>query len=94
MSAKAKPKRRRGRAGDLELVNAKPRTGSAILTVLGGGSESKPINGKIQRRRNPAQPDLLKTLPEARQRVFERHYPELAKAEETHRRKAQSKKAE
>lgn len=93
MSAKAKPKRRRGRAEDLELVTAKPRTGGAILTVLGGGSESKPINGKIQRRRNPAQPDLLKTLPEARQRVFERHYPELAKAEKTHRRKAQNQKA-
>ena len=27
--------------------------------------------------------DLLATLPKARRRVFERHYPELAKAEKT-----------
>ena len=37
--------------------------------------------------------DLLKTLPEARQRVFERHYPKLAKAEKTHRKKAGKKRA-
>jgi hypothetical protein len=49
------------------------------------------VNRKIPRRRNPAQPDLLKTLPEARQRVFERHYSELAKDEKTRRRKARNK---
>ena len=37
--------------------------------------------------------DLLATLPEARQRVFERRYPELAKAEKARRGKAAKKKA-
>ncbi len=37
--------------------------------------------------------DLLATLPEARQRVFERRYPALAKAEKARRGKAGKKKA-
>jgi bifunctional DNA-binding transcriptional regulator/antitoxin component of YhaV-PrlF toxin-antitoxin module len=36
--------------------------------------------------------DLLATLPEARQRVFESRYPELAKAEKARRGKARKKK--
>lgn len=92
MSAKAKPKRRRGRFEDLEVLHTKPRTGGARVTILDGGPTPKETdNGKVPRRRNPAQPDLLKTLPEARQRVFERHYPELAKAEKTRRRNARNK---
>ena len=35
---------------------------------------------------------VLSTLPEARQRVFERHYPELAKPEKKHRRKVKKTK--
>lgn len=37
--------------------------------------------------------DLLATLPEARQRVFDRHYPELAKAEKSRNGKARKKRA-
>jgi bifunctional DNA-binding transcriptional regulator/antitoxin component of YhaV-PrlF toxin-antitoxin module len=37
--------------------------------------------------------DLLATLPEARQRVFGRHYPELAKTEKARRGRAGKKKA-
>jgi bifunctional DNA-binding transcriptional regulator/antitoxin component of YhaV-PrlF toxin-antitoxin module len=37
--------------------------------------------------------DLLATLPEARQRVFERRYPEIAKTEKSRRRKTGKKKA-
>ena len=36
--------------------------------------------------------DLLRTLPEARQRVFERHYPELAKPAKKHRGKVKKTK--
>ena len=36
------------------------------------------------------EPDLLSTLPEARQRVFERRYPQLAKSEK--KRKVRTKK--
>lgn len=36
--------------------------------------------------------DLLRTLPEARQRVFERHYPELAKPAKKHRAKVKKTK--
>jgi hypothetical protein len=93
VSAKAKPKRARVRHEDLEVLDAKP-TGGKVVRAHGDGLEPKPTdNGKIRRRRNPARTDLLKTLPEARQRVFERHYPELAKAEKTRRRKARNKKA-
>lgn len=37
--------------------------------------------------------DLLASLPEARQRVFARHYPELAQAEETQVKTPKRKKA-
>lgn len=36
--------------------------------------------------------DLLASLPEARRRVFERHYPELAKGEKARPRKSSKKK--
>lgn len=36
--------------------------------------------------------DLLRTLPEARQRVFERHYPGLAKPAKKHRGKVKKTK--
>lgn len=92
MSAKAKDKRRHVRVEDLEVLRTKPRTGGARVTLLDGGPIPKATdNGRIPRRSNLAGPDLLKTLPEARQRVFERHYPELAKNEKTRPRKAQNK---
>jgi len=36
--------------------------------------------------------DLLSTLPEARQRVFQRHYPELTKSAKKHRAKVKKTK--
>ena len=55
MSAKAKPKRRRGRVEDLEVLHTKPRTGGARVTILDGGPTPKETdNGKVPRRRNPA----------------------------------------
>ncbi len=38
--------------------------------------------------------ELLSSLPEARRRVFERHYPKLAEAEKTRSKKPKKKKAE
>lgn len=55
MSAKAKPKRQRGPAEDLEVLRTKPRTGGATNTVPLDGAEPKASdNGKIPRRRKPA----------------------------------------
>lgn len=44
MGAKAKPKRWRGRAEDLEVLGTKPRRGAATYTVLLGGPEPNSTN--------------------------------------------------
>lgn len=56
MSARAKPKRQRGRAVDLELLDdAKPSTAGKIVQAHGDSLSAKPTdNGKARRRRNPA----------------------------------------
>jgi hypothetical protein len=55
LSAKAKPKRTRVRPEDLEILDAKAKIGGKTVTVHGDGPEPKAAdNGKIRRRRNPA----------------------------------------
>ena len=91
MSAKSTPKRLHGRVVDPEVMRTKPTTGGASVTLLDGRAVPNATdNGKIQRR-SSARLDLLKTLPGARQRVFERHYADLAKNEKTRRKKARNK---
>ena len=55
MSAKAKPKRARVRPEDSEILDAKAKTGGKTVIMQGDGPEPKAAdNGKIRRRRNPA----------------------------------------
>lgn len=55
MSAKARPKRTSVRHEDLEILDAKSKTESRPVRPLGDGPEPKATdNGKISRRRNPA----------------------------------------
>ena len=62
MSAKAKPKRQRGRAELSEKLDSNSRTAHARVTFLGGGEKSKVTdNGKVPRRRNPAKKTTKKT---------------------------------
>lgn len=86
MSAKAKPKRRRGRAEDLVVLRTKPRTGGATITVLGGEPEPKATdNGKVPRRRNPAKKTKKTTktanelMLEAWQYIWENRHRRLTK---------------
>ena len=54
MSAKARPKRARARQEDLEILDAKSKTGGKTVTNHGDGPEPKVAdNGKIARRRKP-----------------------------------------
>lgn len=55
MSAKPKPKRQPGRTEDLEVLDAKQTTGGKIVRLHGDSLSTKPTeNGKVPRRRNPA----------------------------------------
>ncbi len=55
MSAKAKSKRQRGRAEDLEILDSNSRSARTSITLLDGDPTPKATdNGKIPRRRNPA----------------------------------------
>jgi hypothetical protein len=55
VSGKPKPKRASERLEDLEVLNAKPKTGAKTVRTFGDGSEPKAThNGKVLRRRNPA----------------------------------------
>ena len=55
MSAKAKPKRQRGRAEVSEKLDSNSRTAHARVTLLDGGpTPTATDNGKVPRRRNPA----------------------------------------
>ena len=55
MSAKPKPKRQRERTDDLEVLEAKQSTGGKIVRARGDSLSPKPTdNGKVLRRRNPA----------------------------------------
>ena len=53
MSAKAKPKRQRGRAEVSEKLDSNSRTAHARGTLLDGGP-TPTATGKVPRRRNPA----------------------------------------
>jgi hypothetical protein len=55
VSAKPKPKRQRGRTEDLEVLDDKQPTGGKIVRPHGDSISAKPTdNGKVSRRRNPA----------------------------------------
>lgn len=55
MKAKAKPKRMRLRPEDLKILDAKAKTGGKTVIVHGDDPDLKAAdNGKISRRRNPA----------------------------------------
>ena len=55
MSAKPKPKRQRERTDDLEVLEAKQSTGGKTVRLHGDPLSAKPTdNGKVPRRRNPA----------------------------------------
>ena len=55
MSARPKPKRQRRRTEDLEVLDDKKSTGGKIVRAHGDSIAAKPTdNGKVPRRRNPA----------------------------------------
>jgi len=55
VSAKAKPKRQRVPAEDLEKLDSNSRTARTRVALLdGGGTPKVTDNGKVSRRRNPA----------------------------------------
>jgi hypothetical protein len=55
MSARARPKRARARQEDLEIIDTKVKSGGKMVIAHGGGPEPKAAdNGKISRRRKPA----------------------------------------